>query len=131
MEVFSEDRYHYGESLQRIAHRDLAKTEMCGVADPFRRFARAGSSVASRVKSAWDFGCGNTPSWKMDCTAGATAHRLLVCAPPAELRSAISRKPDKGPLGSQAGMPMFRKNLTAQRPTRIFFGSGDFDSSCI
>src|SRR5207245_1929224 len=50
MEISSEDRHHYRKSLQRIAHRDFAKTEACGVPDSLGCFSGARASVGLRAK---------------------------------------------------------------------------------
>src|SRR5437868_1433068 len=92
MEVSSQDRYHYSKSLQRIAHRDLAKTEMCGVADSVRCFAGTRASVGLRAKEKSNRRGGDAPAREMDCNASSRDRNIdLQFVRPAELYSAAPR----------------------------------------
>ena len=93
MQVFSEDRHHYSKSLQRIADRDLAKTEMCGVVDSVRCFAGTTASVSLRAKDKSNRRGGDATSREMARDLGEADHGVIPSA---------SEEPRKHPLITQS-----------------------------
>jgi hypothetical protein len=93
MEISSEDRHHYSKSLQRIADRDLAKTEMCGVVDSVRCFAGTRASVCLRVKDKSNRRGGDATSREMDRDLGEANHGVIPSA---------GEEPRKHPLITQS-----------------------------
>jgi len=80
MEISSEDRHHYSKSLQRIADRDFAKTEMCGVVDSVRCFAGTRASVGLRAKDKSNRRGGDATSREMARDLGEANHGVIPSA---------------------------------------------------
>lgn len=93
MEISGEDRHHYSKSLQRIADRDLAKTEMCGVVDSVRCFAGTTASVGLRAKDKSNRRGGDATSREMARDLGEANHGVIPSA---------SEEPRKHPLITQS-----------------------------
>ena len=92
-QISSEDRHHYSKSLQRIADRDLAKTEMCGVVDSVRCFAGTTASVGLRAKDKSNRRGGDATSREMARDLGEANHGVIPSA---------SEEPRKHPLITQS-----------------------------
>jgi hypothetical protein len=93
MEISSEDRHHYSKSLQRIADRDLAKTEMCGVVDSVRCFVGTTAPVGLRAKDKSNRRGGDATSREMARDLGEANHGVIPSA---------SEEPRKHPLITQS-----------------------------
>ena len=93
MQISGEDRHHYSKSLQRIADRDLAKTEMCGVVDSVRCFAGTTASVGLRAKDKSNRRGGDATSREMARDLGEANHGVIPSA---------SEEPRKHPLITQS-----------------------------